>query len=195
MSQQSGTLELDEVLQKIVFYCIDEARNTLVDGEELIPFTVVVEGDQMFVENYPAEDVVTCRANAQANVKSASTFSTYYAFCYDGFLMTDQGQVDSIIVECAQRDMKQAYAIGLLYRIEDDGVYTFDEGPAFLQNVDSFYDREAVEHAEAEEKEAADSEMEKAQEALDKTVGAGNTPSSVVASGAPEASAEDGAAE
>ena len=113
-------LELDEVLEKITFYCFDEARKKIEAGEECVPFTCVVSGEQMFVESYPGEDVTMCRKNAEANVKSSSSFSSCYAFCYDGFLMTDEGQLDAILVECAQRDMESSYVIGLLYKKEGD---------------------------------------------------------------------------
>lgn len=149
MTEQE-TLEMDEVLEKITFYCLNVAREKLEAGEECVPFTVVVEGDQMFEETYPDEDVVTCRANAEANVKSSSTFTTHYAFCYDGFLMTDDGQLDALIVECADRDMEQAYVIGLLYE-EKDGSYEFKDMPAYIDSVDTFYDRAAVRAAKARE--------------------------------------------
>ena len=34
--------------------------------------------------------------------------------------MTDEGQLDAILVECAQRDMESSYVIGLLYKKEGD---------------------------------------------------------------------------
>ena len=168
---ETEALEMDEVLEKITFYCLEQARAKLEVGEELVPFTVVVEGEQMFEETHPGDDVLDCRANAQATVKSSSTFSTHYAFCYDGFLVTDQGQLDTIIVECAQRDMEQAYVIGLLYKVASDGVVEFEEQPAYIDDIETFYDREAVQYAEAEEAAAADSEMTEAQRALQQTLG------------------------
>ena len=92
-------LEMDDILERITFYCLDEAQIKLEAGDELTPFTVIVDGDQMFEENFPGDDVVSCRHAAESNVKSSSAFSTHYAFCYDGFLMTDDGQLDAIIVE------------------------------------------------------------------------------------------------
>lgn len=170
---ETETLEMDEVLEKITFYCLEEGRSKLEAGEELVPFTVVVEGDQMFQETYPDEDVVTCRANAEANVKSASTFTTHYAFCYDGFLMADDGQLDAIIVECAQRDMEKAYVIGLLYKGEGDSL-KFEEMPAYIDSVDSFYDKAAVEAAEAQSENAAaeEVEMHEMQEMIKRHLGA-----------------------
>ena len=46
-------LEMDDILEKITFYCLDQAQTKLSAGEECTPFTVVVEGDQMFEENFP----------------------------------------------------------------------------------------------------------------------------------------------
>lgn len=160
-------LELDEVLEKITFYCFDEARKIIEAGEECVPFTCVVSGEQMFVESYPGEDVTMCRKNAEANVKSSSSFSSCYAFCYDGFLMTDEGQLDAILVECAQRDMESSYVIGLLYKKEGDQLQ-FAETPAFIQAGETFYDAAAVQAAEEQERVlGADAdEMSAAQKAI-----------------------------
>lgn len=174
MSDQEN-LEMDDVLEKITFYSLDEAKKKLDEDGGFAPFTVVVQGDEMFVEEYPGEDVVTCRKNAEANVKSSSSFSTHYAFCYDGFLMTDNGQLDALIVECAQRDMEQAYTIALLYKVED-GARTYAETPAYVYDSESFYDKatvEAVETREALEAEE-DAEVADAQELLKKNL-AGKT--------------------
>ncbi len=166
MSQQEN-LEMDDILERITFYCFDEARKKLEEGEECVPFTAVVSDDQMFIENYPGDDVVTRRADAEANVKSSSTFSTHYAFCYDGFLMTDEGQLDAIIVECATRDMEKAYVIGLLYE-DKGGALEFSESPAYIDDADSFYDAAAVNAAKEREKVmgASDAEMAEAQEEM-----------------------------
>lgn len=157
-------LEMDEVLERITFYCLDQAQTKLEAGDECTPFTVVVDGEQMFEENFPADDVVTCRKGAEANVKSSSSFSTHYAFCYDGFLMTDDGQVDAIIVECATRDMENAYVIARLYR-EQDGKLVFEQAPAYVDDVETFYDLATVRAAKAREEVVANekSEMEDVQ--------------------------------
>lgn len=167
MAEEEATLEMDEILEKILFYALDEAKQKIEAGEEMPPFTVIVEGENMFVENYPEEtDPEACRANAQANVKSASTFASHYVFCFDGFLETDQGQIDAVIVECASNDMENAYVIGQLYQIEGDEVH-FEEQPAYIDDAESFFDRAAVEAAKANA--AAE---EDADEMLARTLGA-----------------------
>lgn len=170
MAQQN--LEMDDILERITFYCLDEAKKKLEAGEECTPFTAVVADDQMYLENYPGDDVMRCRADAEANVKSSSTFSTHYAFCYDGFLMTDDGQIDSLIVECATRDMEKAYVIGVIYKNED-GKLEFADTPALLDQTESFYDRAAVNAAKELERIKAgdDRDMDAAQEMLKHNLG------------------------
>ena len=197
MAEQES-LEMDETLEKIVFYCLDEARGRLEADGECAPFTVVVNGDQMFVENYPDEDVETCRANAQANVKTASSFASHYAFCYDGFLETNRGALDAIIVEAADRDMEQAYVIGLLYEggsagaagmaaatngagdagapdaVDGEGgsaagALVFKDQPAFIDYTPTFFDAAAVAYAEGTERgEDEDEVVRAAKEIADK---------------------------
>ena len=166
MAEQEN-LEMDDILERITFYCLDQAQAKLEAGEECTPFTVVVDGDQMFEENFPAEDVVTCRKGAEANVKSSSSFSTHYAFCYDGFLMTDDGQIDAIIVECATRDMEQAYVIARLYR-EQEGKLVFEQIPSYVDDVETFYDLPTVRATKAREEVLAKegSEMEDVQDRI-----------------------------
>lgn len=147
------TLELDEVLEKITFYCFDEAKEKIDAGDECVPFTVVVDGDQMFIESHPGDDVESCRANAMHTVRSSSAFSSHYAFCYDGFLMTDDGQIDAIVVECATNEMEKAYVIALLYREEGENV-VYEQQPVFVDEVDTFFDLPTV-HATAAERAQA----------------------------------------
>lgn len=142
------TLEMDDILERITFYSLDEAQKKLEAGDECAPFTVIVDGDQMFEETFPGDDVMTCRHAAESNVKSSSAFSSHYAFCYDGFLMTDDGQLDAIIVECATNDMEKAYVIARLYRQEGDKL-VFEQQPAYVDDAETFYDLAAVRAAKA----------------------------------------------
>ena len=169
--QDTGSLELDAVLEEILFYSLEQARAKLDGGEEIVPFTVVTEGEQLFTEEHPGEDVVNCRLDAQATVKSASTFADHYAFCYDGFIVTDQGTLDAVIVECADRDMEKAHAIALLYKTAADGQIEYAEQPALLDQTDSFFDREAVEVAKAEEAARAEGDEAAARIAIDQALG------------------------
>lgn len=156
--QEQESLEMDETLEKILFYCLDEAKQKLEQDGECAPFTLVVNGDQMLIENYPDEDVQTCRANAEANIRTASSFGSHYAFCYDGFLETNQGALDAIIVECAQRDMEQAYVIGLLYE-QKDNERIYKDQAAFIDYAPMIFDAAAVAYAEGKEEGQPEDEL------------------------------------
>lgn len=175
MSDQEN-LEMDDILERITFYCLDTAQAKLEEGEELTPFTVIVDGDQMFEENFPGDDVTSCRDAAEANVKSSSAFSTHYAFCYDGFLMTDDGQLDAIIVECATTEMEKAYVIARLYKQEGDAL-VFEETPAYVDDVDTLYDLAAVRAAKARAEVLAKEgdEMEEIQQRIQTLLGGGGS--------------------
>lgn len=62
--------------------------------------------------------------------------------------MTDDGQLDAIIVECATTEMEEAYVIARLYGQEGDTL-VFEETPAYVDDVDTFYDLAAVRAAKA----------------------------------------------
>lgn len=171
----SDNLEMDDILERITFYCLDQAQIKLEAGEECTPFTVIVDGDQMFEETFPGDDVMSCRHAAESNVKSSSAFSTHYAFCYDGFLMTDDGQLDAIIVECATNEMEKAHVIARLYRQQDDKL-VFEQTPAYVDDVDTFYDLAAVRAAKARAEVLAKEgdEMEEIQQRIDQLLRGGS---------------------
>lgn len=165
-------LEMDEILEKILFYSLDQAQAKLESGEELTPFTVIVDGDQMFEETFPGDDVVTCRHAAESAVKSSSAFASHYVFCYDGFIMTDQGQLDGIMVECATSDMDKAYVIARLYK-DEDGKLAFEKTPAYVDETETLFDREAVKAARARAEALAQEgdEMEEIQKRIQELLG------------------------
>ena len=174
MSDQEN-LEMDDILERITFYCLDTAQAKLEEGEELTPFTVIVDGDQMFEENFPGDDVTSCRDAAEANVTSTTARPTPDAPCDDPFHMTDDGQLDAIIVECATTEMEKAYVIARLYRQEGDTL-VFEETPAYVDDVDTFYDLAAVRAAKARAEVLAKegNEMEEIQQRIQTLLGGGS---------------------
>lgn len=162
--QEQETLEMDEVLEKVLFFCLDEAKQKKTELGDFAPFTVIVEGDNMHIETYPGDDADSIRENAKAQVKTASSFATHYAYCYDGFLDAEDAEtgkpavLDCIIVECAQRDMDEAYAIVLVYE-EDGDTLTFGEEPAYAGPAEFFFEKDGVDVAEKLEFEAAQAKL------------------------------------
>lgn len=159
------TVEMDEVLEKVINYCCEEAKEKLAQTGSFEPFTVVVEGDNMHIENFPGEDPEKIREEARVAVATASSFADYYCFCFDGYVDTDAGSFDAIVVEAAAREDENAMAIVCLYKVNDsgDGSILFDEGMAYVSDTETWFDAAAVAAGDEEEMKAAQEEMERSQ--------------------------------
>lgn len=157
------TVEMDEVLEKVINYCCEEAKEKLAQTGSFEPFTVVVEGDNMHIENFPGEDPEKIREEARVAVATASSFADYYCFCFDGYVDTDAGSFDAIVVEAAAREDENAMAIVCLYKVNDsgDGSILFDEGMAYVSDTETWFDAAAVAAGDEEEMKAAQEEMER----------------------------------
>lgn len=131
-SYTADAAELDEsnALDKIVLYALDEAMDKLEQSGQLEPFTVILHGENLHVESYPGEEVVECFNAATAAVGLLAHVMDAYAFAYDGYLNTDEGTRDAIIVERGKPGNDEAEAFALLYTLDesDEGSLTFEEG-------------------------------------------------------------------
>lgn len=165
-TDEQETLEMDEVLEKVITYCAEEAKEKLAQVGSFEPFTVIVEGDNMHIESHPGDDPELMRDNARTAVATASSFASHYCFCYDGFIDTDEGEMDAIIIEAAEREQEEAFVIVNLYKVADEGEGTidFDEQLAFVAMTETWFDRAAVEAGDAEEMARAQEEMAAAQQ-------------------------------
>ncbi len=156
MAENEEYLDLDETLEQVLGFCLDEAQKKKIELGGFEPFTVIVEGENMHIETYPDEDPEAARANAEAQIRTASSFATHYALCYDGFIEAEEEEtgeettLDAIIVECAQRDMDEAMAIVLVYE-DEDGVIDFSEEAGYAGPAEFLFVHDAVKAAEEEE--------------------------------------------
>lgn len=164
-TEEQETLEMDEVLEKVINYCAEEAKEMLAQAGRFDPFTVVVEGENMHIENHQGDTPDEIRESAKTAVATASSFATHYCFCFDGYIDTDQGKLDAIIIEAAERDQEEAFVVVSLYRESDggDGSIEFEDGLAYVDSVETWFDRAAVEAGEEAEMAAAQEEMERKQ--------------------------------
>lgn len=111
--------DIDDVLKTIIRAVLDEAANKMEAGEEVIPFTGLAVKENLFIETHPADDVEECFLSARKEVEGARG-ATAYAFCYDGYIETDDGQRDALIAEGGLPGEEQGYAFGYLY--DENGV-------------------------------------------------------------------------
>ena len=114
--------------------------------------------DNLFLETHPGENAEECFAAAEANVRGARGAGGY-AFCYDGYIETDDGVKDAIIAEGGQPGAEDGYAVAYLYTVDDDGNFTFEAEPAYIGEAPNFMEalKEPVAYAadEIDEKYAA----------------------------------------
>ncbi len=131
-SYTASAAELDEsnALDKIVLYALDEAMEKLEQSGELEPFTVILHNENLHVESHPGEDAVECFNAAATAVQTLAHVMDAYVFAYDGYLTTDSGTQDAIIVERGKPENETAEAFAILYTLDesDDGSLTFEEG-------------------------------------------------------------------
>lgn len=158
---EEETLEMDEVLEQVLAYAVDEAKESLIQTGEFTPFTIVVEGDNMHIESFPGDSPESIRESARDQIKLASSFATHYAFCYDGFIETDGPTLDAIVVECAARDQEDAFAIVCIYQQDDsgEGTLTFEDELAYLGEAEMLLDTSVALREGDEELETAQDEL------------------------------------
>lgn len=150
--------EIPEELERVLVFALDEGKAKLEGGEDLIPFTALIVKDNLFLETHPGENAEECFAAAEANVRGARGAGGY-AFCYDGYIETDDGVKDAIIAEGGQPGAEDGYAVAYLYTADDEGAYTFEPESAYIGEAPNFMEalKEPVAYAadEIDEKFAA----------------------------------------
>ena len=170
--------DIPEIVEKVILFALEEGKEKLNQGNDLVPFTSLVVRDNLFIETHPGDEPEQCFAEARHTVEGARGADAY-AFCYDGYIEIDDGTKDAIIAEGGLPGEDVAYAVGCLYEADDDGAITFESAPAYIgeapnfmaglkepvaysdDEIDARYleDEEAHEAAEAAEAAEADEEL------------------------------------
>lgn len=129
--------EIPEVLEQALFYALDEAKEKLQAGEDVVPFTALVVGENLFMESHPADEVEKCFNLAKHTVEGANGAKAY-AFCYDGYVDVEGGSKDALIAEGGVPGAPQGYALGLFYESSDAGKVEVDGEPVYLGPAPNF---------------------------------------------------------
>lgn len=111
--------DIDDVLKTVIKAVLDEAADKMEGGEDVIPFTGLAVKENLFIETHPGDDAEECFLAARREVEGARG-ATAYAFCYDGYIETDDGVRDALIAEGGLPGAEEGYAFGYLY--DDEGV-------------------------------------------------------------------------
>lgn len=142
--------EIPEILEKVVIFVLEEAKEKLLQGGETVPFTALVVKENLFIENHPGESAEECFAHAKHTVKGARGADAY-AFCYDGYVETDSGTQDALIAEGGIPGEDTGIAVGYLYSFEND-TPVFDDEPVYIGEAPNYMEdlKEAAQYSDAE---------------------------------------------
>lgn len=131
--------ELNETLETVLVAALTEAKRKLIEGEEIVPFTALGMDDKLLIETHPCGDIDECFAEAEKTVASAEG-ALAYAFCYDGYVDTDEGSRDVLIAEGGMPGSEDGHAIGFLYELpeNEDGEIIIDDEPVYVGPAPNF---------------------------------------------------------
>ncbi|MDR1713236.1 MAG: hypothetical protein LBR39_03675 [Coriobacteriales bacterium] len=153
------TMELtdEKITDRVVFYAFDQAAEMLQEAGGFEPFTIILKGEDLFIEEHPGESVEECYDLARKEVFKMQLIAEAYAFCYDGFVELEDGPSDAIIVERASKGDAQAEVLVVLYHQHGDH-YHFDETFYSMGETEPLFIAEVGEKPEADADAAADAE-------------------------------------
>lgn len=120
----------DELVENLI-YAIEEGKKVLLSatkGESFAPFSAIVIDDKVYLQPYPQETPEESFDLAEKTVRESCDLKTY-AFCYDGFIETEEGKRDAIIAEGGLGGSKVGHAIALIYEqncASDDEDVTYE---------------------------------------------------------------------
>lgn len=133
--------DIDDVLKTVFVNVLEEASDKMEEVGQFVPFTALAIKENMFIETHPGDNVEECFLKARQEVQGARG-ATAYAFCYDGFLDTDDGEKDIIIAEGGLPGEETGYAFGYFYSINDEGkpeversIVYVGVAPNFMENL------------------------------------------------------------
>jgi len=89
---------MPEGLQRVLMEALEQGKADLEGGYDIVPFTMLVAGGNLFTERHPGDTTEECYASARHAVEGARG-ALAYALCYDGYLDTDEGMKDAVIAE------------------------------------------------------------------------------------------------
>ncbi len=154
--------EIPETLEKVLLFALEEAKEKLTQGSDVVPFTALVVKENLFIENHPGESAEECFGFARHTVEHARGAEAY-ALCYDGYIEVDDDTKDALIAEGGIPGEDEGVAIGYLYTMDENGQPTFEAEPAYIGEAPNFMGdlKEATEYGDDEiEEKYLDEEIE-----------------------------------
>ncbi len=132
--------EIPDILENVLIYALDEGKTKMEQGADVVPFTMLVVKDNLFIETHPGDSAEECFSYARHTVEGARGADAY-AFCYDGYVDTDAGVLDALIAEGGMAGEDEGYAICYLYTATEgaeDAAPVFESEPAYVGSAPNF---------------------------------------------------------
>ena len=129
--------EIPEILERVLLFSLDEDKEKMTQGSDVVPFTALVVKENLFIENHPADSAEECFNLARHTVEHARGAAAY-ALCYDGYIEIDDGVKDALIAEGGVPGEDTGYAVSYLYEMDEEGNVTFEEEPAYVGEAPNF---------------------------------------------------------
>ena len=134
VAEKKEEIEIPLVLEKVLSYCLKDAKERMEKGEVVLPFSALAVGDTLFMELHDADSVDESFASVRKLVSGASGAQAY-GFCYDGFIESeDHKKYDCLIAQGGVPGAEYGHAIGWRYKADDDGSVTFRGEPIYVGN-------------------------------------------------------------
>lgn len=128
---------MPEGLQRVLMEALEQGKADLEGGYDIVPFTMLVAGGNLFTERHPGDTTEECYASARHAVEGARG-ALAYALCYDGYLDTDEGMKDAVIAEGGAPGAETGYAIGYVYTVDGEGRPEFASAPSYIGKAPNF---------------------------------------------------------
>ncbi len=138
--------EIPAMLEQVLIFALDEGKEKMEQGGEVVPFTTLAVKGNLFIETHPGECTDECFALARHTVEGARGADAY-SFCYDGYVDTDEGTKDALISEGGIPGEDKGYAICYLYTVngdinsEETPEIVFDNDPRYIGPAPNFMSR------------------------------------------------------
>ncbi|MBX9032585.1 hypothetical protein [Gordonibacter massiliensis (ex Traore et al. 2017)] len=156
--------EIPEILEKVLLFTLEEAKEKMAQGADVVPFTALVVKENLFLENHPGESAEECFNFARHTVENARGAEAY-ALCYDGYVEVDDETKDALIAEGGIPGEDEGVAVGYLYTMDDEGTPTFESEPAYIGEAPNFmsglkeadqYDEEEIDEKYLDDEDVED---------------------------------------
>jgi hypothetical protein len=138
-----GELSSEQILERVVLYAFEQGAEKLEQGLFFEPFTILIEGEELFIEEHPGEDEEESYASARRTVYQMERLCNAYVFCYDGYVTLDDGTCDALVVEYANKGDEMAQIIVRIYHRHNDH-YHFEESFYQVGETETLFEKIAA---------------------------------------------------